>query len=148
MSEAGMRSLLIQRMVGLDAVAIESPKTGIGIPDVNFKWGWIECKWLKTWPVNAETRPVKFPHPLTKHQQLWLWRRERAGGLAMVCAKVSNSWFFWSGAKIKERNLWDNMTKPQMYQEAAKVFEGKLEPKELVNFLHLQFLNSHSESIF
>lgn len=141
MSENSAKSTLLQRLAPLDGVAIESPLTGLGIPDVNYVGGWIECKALKTWPRGADTNPVQFPHPLTKEQQVWLYRRARAGGTALVMAKVANSWFFFCGKKIKEQNLWGNMTRPQMYEKAEIVFEGKLDGPKLV-----AFLRSRSES--
>ena len=147
MAEGSAKSTLIKRLAPLDAVSIESPRTGLGIPDVNFTYGWIECKAMKAWPKNADTRPVIFPHPLSKEQQVWLYRRERAGGLALVMGKVSNVWFFWSGKKIKERNLWNNMTRPQMYQEAEKVFTGKLDGPELIDFVRYLHQSSASASI-
>jgi len=135
MSENSMKGVLVKRLSLLDACSIESPMTGIGIPDINFIGGWIECKAMKLWPKGCDIRPVKFPHPLSKEQQVWLYRRERAGGLALVCVKVSNSWFFFSGRDIKENNLWDNMTRPQMYHWSLKVFERSLPERELCQFL-------------
>ena len=130
-----MKGTLIKRASLLDAVAIESPMTGLGIPDVNYIHGWIECKALPKWPVNCDTRPVKFPHSWTKEQQVWGYRRERAGGICLVCAKVSNTWFFFSATTLKVNNLWDNMTRPEMHQWALKVFEKSLPQKELCDFL-------------
>jgi hypothetical protein len=135
MSEASSRSNLVKKLSPLDAVAIESPSTGIGIPDINYTGGWIECKWMKTWPKSRETRPVRFPHPLTKEQQIWLWRRERKGGTALVCAQVSREWFFWSGLKMKEENLWGNMTRPQMIDEAELYFPNGLNAEILIEYL-------------
>ncbi len=135
MSEATMRSNLVKTLKPLDALAIESPSTGLGIPDVNFIGGWIECKWLRTWPKGCDTRPVRFGHPLTKEQQVWLWRRETRGGLALVAAQVSRSWFFWSGKHIKENKLWDNMTRPQMIKEAVFYSPNGLEKQRLRDFL-------------
>lgn len=99
-------------------------------------------KAMKSWPKNADTRPVIFPHPLLKQQQVWLYRRHRAGGLALVCGKISNCWFFWCGGAIKEKKLWDNMTRPQMFEEAEIFFEKKLDAAKLV-----KFLKSRSESL-
>ena len=135
MSESSMRKNLIKKMSVLDPVAIESPSTGIGIPDMNFIGGWFECKWLRSWPKGADTRPVKFQHPLTKEQQVWLWRRETRGGLAMVVAQVSRSYFFWHGKHIKENNLWANMTRPQMIEEAVIYMPNGLEIQKLLIYL-------------
>lgn len=135
MSEASMRSNLVKKLRPLDAVAIESPTTGIGISDVNYTGGWIECKWLRSWPVRCDTQPVRFKHPLTKEQHIWTWRRERAGGTALICAQVSKSWFFWSGFKMKEEGWWDNMTRPQMIQNAELYFPNGLQADALIEFL-------------
>lgn len=135
MSENSAKSTLIKAIRPLDPCAIESPMTGLGIPDVNHRYGWIEMKAMKLWPKSCDTRPVKFEHPLSKEQQVWLYRRERAGGAALVCAKVSRSWFFWSGKHIKENNLWDNMTRPQMIQEAVAYYPNNLDKAHLIDFL-------------
>jgi hypothetical protein len=135
MSERSMKGTLVKCLSPLDAVAIESPMTGLGIPDINYIGGWIECKALKAWPKGADKNPVKFPHAWTKEQQVWGYRRERAGGVSLVCVKVSSSWFFYSATTLKVNNLWDNMTRPQMYQWALKVFEVSLPQRELCEFL-------------
>lgn len=128
-----MKSVLTKALAPLDAVCIESPKTGLGIPDVNFIGGWIECKNLAAWPKHADERPVKFNHPLTKEQGVWLYRRSRAGGLAMVCAKVSTSWFFFDGLWIKDR--WAQMTRPEMIKSAELYMPRKLEADLLLRFI-------------
>ncbi len=133
MSETSMKSVLVRALSSLDPVCIESPKTGLGIPDVNFIGGWFECKNLDAWPKNADTNPVKFKHHLSKEQGIWLYRRARAGGLAMVCAKVSCSWFFFDGMWIKDR--WDRMTRGEMIQMADLYMPTKLEKDRLLNFI-------------
>ncbi len=135
MSETSMRSNLVKRLSSLDAVPIESPSTGLGIPDINFAYGWIECKWMRYWPKSADVYPVKFPHPLSKEQQIWLWRREVHNGVALVAAQVSKSWFFWSGKRIKEKKLWGNMTRPQMIREAELYFPNGLVKEKLLTYL-------------
>lgn len=135
MSESSSKALLIKKLAPIHAVAIESPRTGSGIPDVNHRYGWIECKWMKAWPRRAETHPVKFPHELTKAQQLWGWQRTRAGGQSLVCAKVSDEWFFFDCWQIKENDLWDNMTRPDMLFWAQIYFKKTLDAEELIGFL-------------
>ena len=135
MTENSMKSILVKRLAPLDACSIESPSTGIGIPDVNCSLGWIECKAMKAWPKGADKNPVIFPHPLSKQQQVWGYRREMSGGVSLVCGKVSNVWFFWSCFKIKNWNLWDRMTRPDMHKYAEIVFERGLKTEELVEFM-------------
>jgi hypothetical protein len=135
LAENSAKGTLIKRLAPLDAVSIESPMTGLGIPDVNCTLGWIECKAMRAWPKTADYKPVKFPHPLMQEQKVWLYRRARAGGVALVCVKVSNSWFFFCGLKIWQKKLWENMTRPQMYEEADIYFDGKLDQYRLIRYL-------------
>jgi hypothetical protein len=128
-----MRSNLVKKLQSLDALAIESPSTGLGIPDVNFIGGWFECKWMRAWPKGADKNPVRFPHPLSKEQKVWLWRRQTRGGLAMVVAQVSRSWFFFDGIRIKDK--WEKMTRPEMIQEAELYMPNGLEVQKLLNYL-------------
>lgn len=139
MSEQSMRSNFVKKLSPLDAVAIESPMTGLGIPDVNCIGAWFECKWLRAWPKGCETNPVKFGHPLTKEQGIWLYRRSRAGGLAMVVAQVQREWFFWSGMTI--RNRFDQMTRPEMIKEAVLYMPNGLEAERLIEYVR-QFRES------
>jgi hypothetical protein len=138
MSEAGMRSNLVAKLRDLDAVAIESRGTGIGIPDVNYIGGWIECKWLREWPKNADTRPVIFSHPLTIEQGIWLYRRSLKGGTCFVCCQVGREWFFFDGLTIKER--FNKMTRGEMVQEALLYFDKGLDSVKLI-----AWLNQHSK---
>ena len=135
MSEASMRSHLVKKLASLDAVSIESPTTGKGVPDVNTTCGWIECKWLRSWPKNCEISPVKFLHPLSVEQQIWLWRRWKCGGNSWVMAKVSSEWFMWEGHIFKESGLWDNMTRPQMIERSVLYFKNGLESETLINYM-------------
>lgn len=133
MSEGSMKSTLVKALAPLDAVCIESPMTGLGIPDVNFIGGWFECKAMAKWPAGADKNPVRFGHPLTKEQGVWLYRRSKAGGLAMVAAKVSTSWFFFDGSWIK--NEWHKMTRPQMIEKADLYFANNLNRDRLLQYI-------------
>lgn len=135
-----MKSILTKALASLDPVCIESPRTGLGIPDVNFIGGWFECKSLDSWPKGADNNPVRFPHPLSKEQGIWLYRRAKSGGFAMVCAKVSCSWFFFDGIWIKDR--WGRMNRGEMILEADLYMQKKLEKDRL-----LQFIADRSESL-
>lgn len=135
MSEASMRSNLVKKLKSRHAVAIESPGTGIGIPDVNLVDGWIECKWMKSWPTRCEINPVRFLHPLSKEQQIWLWKREKAGGMALVCAQVSREWFFWSGYDMRKNKWWNNMTRSEMKENSVAYFRNGLDAEVLTKFI-------------
>lgn len=129
-----MRRRLVKALASLDAVPIENC-VGSGTPDINFIGGWIECKWLKSWPKRAETNPVRFPHPLTKSQGFWLARRWNRGGVTLVCAQVRREWFFFSGATAKD--LFGNMKRPEMISEALLYFPNGLDKDRLVSWLSM-----------
>jgi len=134
MSESDMRSNLVKKLKVLDPVAIESPKTGLGIPDMNFIEGWFECKWMRSWPKGCETNPVRFEHPLTKEQGVWLYRRSLAGGLAMcVCQVAGKEWFLFSGYTIKDR--FNKMSRPEMQREAVLYMSNGLDVERLIDFI-------------
>jgi len=127
-----MRQNLVKALRSLDAVPIENPMRA-GTPDVNFIGGWIECKWMKFWPKGAETNPVRFSHPLTKEQGIWLARRWARGGTTLVCVQVSREWFFFSGETIKDH--FNKMTRPQMKEQAMLYLPKGLEKERLVQWL-------------
>lgn len=133
MSEQGMRSGFVKKLSALDAQAIESPMTGLGIPDVNCVGAWFECKWLRKWPRNCDTSPVKFDHPLLKEQGVWLYRRSRAGGLAMVAAQVQREWFFFSGFTAKDK--FGSMTRLEMREDAVLWMPKGLEVEKLIDYI-------------
>ncbi len=107
--------------------------TAPGIPDVNYAEGWIEAKWMKTWPKKAETEPVRFGHPLTLEQGIWLWQRRLAGGSAFCCCQVERSWFFFDGMTIRKR--FDLMTRPEMIAEAVFYMPKGMEAERLITWL-------------
>lgn len=145
MSESAMKSTLVKALAGLDPQCIESPVTGLGIPDVNFIGGWFECKQMDAWPKGADVNPVRFNHPLTKEQGVWLYRRTRSGGFAMVCAKVATDWFFFDGSWIKDK--WHQMTRPQMIEMADLYMPRKLDRDRLLSFIKSKSESSHSRSV-
>ena len=127
-----MRQRLVKAMSDFDAVPIEN-KLRAGTPDVEFINGWIECKWRKFWPKSADTRPVRFPHPLSKEQGLWLRRRALKGGVTLVAAQVSRDWFFFDGIDIKD--YFGKMTKPEMIDKALLHMGNGLDKDRLKQWL-------------
>lgn len=61
---------------------------GPGTPDINFTGGWIEDKWLPSWPVRAGT-VVKVPKYI-KEQRSWHIRRRAAGGIVFVVIEIGD----------------------------------------------------------
>lgn len=136
MSESGARSNLIKAMKCFDAVAVESPMTGIGIPDINFTKGWIEVKWMRAWPRGADINPVKLDHTLSQEQKIWMNRRWRNGGLVLVAVQISRSWLFYNGGQILTSNWWDNMSRPEMFRMAEWNCSNGLDKEGLKKWIH------------
>lgn len=112
----------------LDAHRVENVSRG-GMPDVNYKLGWIELKHLDDWPVRAST-PVKIPSFVRKKDQAtWLFRRWAAGGLCWVLVRVNRQLFLFPGcdaqdvrhgltrAEFLDRALWWSGPNGQMTAE-------------------------------
>lgn len=127
-----MRSNLVRALRPLDAVPVEN-RLRAGHPDVNCVGADIECKWKKFWPKNADTNPVRFDHPLSKEQGLWLRRRWNRGGLTLVAAQVAREWFFFSGETAKD--IFGKLTRPEMREEALLHFQNGLNGERLVQWI-------------
>lgn len=113
---------------GLDPVRIEN-MTGPGIPDVNFKHGWVELKNADKWPVRGG--PLRLNHPPSPAQRAWLYRRWRAGGLAVLLVRVGKEWFLFRGLDVPA--LW--ATDPNEQQIRCGAFATLASPRAVAEFL-------------
>lgn len=110
MSEGAMWTALRPELKGLDPVRIESPMTA-GVPDVNYRDGWIELKYEERWPVRGG--PLKLKR-YTKEQRTWATRRAAAGGRVFLLLKVGeHEWLLFRGevaaqvlGKLKRQELY------------------------------------------
>ncbi len=129
MSESSMRKRLVAALKPLDAVPIEN-RLKAGTPDVNYVGGWMELKWLRNWPVYGGF--VMLPH-YTHGQRLWLRRRGKRGGVAMLVLQVNKHWLFFDW----EYSWWVGRTetKVDLERNAVKRFSTGLKDKELVAWL-------------
>ena len=129
MSESSMRQRLVAALKPLDAVPIEN-RLKAGTPDVNYIGGWMELKWLRSWPVRDGV--ISLPH-YTNGQRLWLRRRGKRGGVAMLVLQVGKNWLFfdweysWYVGKTE--------TRKDLEYHAVKWFPNGLKNKELVAWL-------------
>lgn len=96
-----MRLKLVQALRPLHAVPIEN-RVGIGTPDINYINGWIECKWLRSWPKRSGTA-VKLDHPLMAEQRLWLRKRQLCGGITWVVIQCRTEWLILKGDIAADR---------------------------------------------
>jgi len=131
MSEQAMRQRVVKALRCLDAISVENPAYP-GTPDLNYVEGWIECKWLRSWPKRDST-VVKLQHELMKHQQVWLERRRRAGGQAWVFLQCGREWLLFDGAKAGQHI--GSSTRAQLLEAADRVWTNGLVDEELVEYL-------------
>lgn len=132
MSESGMRASLVKKLISLDAQSIECPIKS-GVPDINFKGGWIECKSEDSWPKNLEL-PKIFKHHLLPGQKVWMRRRIRKGGQCFLAAKVASDWFFWD-ASVFNLDLFGTLNRLQMIQSCGLHYKIRIDERELCRFL-------------
>lgn len=93
MSEDAFWSTVRPALIGLDPQRVETGDRD-GIPDVNWRDGWIELKFVEKWPVKPET-VVSVPK-YYQHQRVWHKRRCLAGGRCHVLIKIgSHVLLFW-----------------------------------------------------
>jgi hypothetical protein len=127
-----MRASLVKRIAVLDAQSIECPiKTGV--PDINYNGGWIECKYRDSWPVRPNDI-VRFKHPVTPGQKVWMRRRVRRGGRCFLAAKVASEWFFWNVAEFN-LDLFNTMDRAAMIGTSTLYFKYRLDDKLLIKML-------------
>ena len=125
MSESDMRGKVVRALRSLDAVSVEN-KVYPGTPDVNYIGGWVELKWLRSWPRNADTDPVKIKH-FTPQQRVWLKRRWRRGGRAFLLLQAGGrDWLLFDG--VTAAQIVGRVTRPELFERALmnwKTFNAK-----------------------
>lgn len=91
-----MRQLVIKILKPLDGVSVEN-SVGPGTPDINYMGGWIELKWLRSWPKKADTIVV-LDHELEMVQIAWARKRINRGGRSWVMLQANRTdWLIWPG---------------------------------------------------
>lgn len=123
MSEAAFRREFNQVIAPLDPVSVENlltGKTGIGTPDVNHTYGWVELKWLRSYP-KRETTPVRIDH-YTDEQRSWLLRRYMADGGAWLVLKIRTDWYLFNALQAQKVGF---LTKSEMQETADCYFDKK-----------------------
>jgi hypothetical protein len=101
MSEHTQNRTIRQALKGMDPFRVEN-RVGPGTPDWNYIDGWLEAKWLRRWPKNANESPVLIDH-WTIVQRRWHERRCRAaGGRTFVLLQVGREWLLFRGPEAAE----------------------------------------------
>lgn len=121
MSEARMRSKLVQILSPFHAIPVENKVPPLGTPDINFVGGWIECKRRDKWPVQ-ENRVVTFAHPVNLNQKIWRDLRVRKGGTVILAMQVARDWLFFTKREVF-RNF-GTFTKQELFDLAEFKMTG------------------------
>lgn len=122
-----MRPRVIKALRPLNAIAVENSVLA-GTPDVNFVEGWIELKWLRTWPARQDTI-VRIDH-YTPQQKIFAVKRRRAGGNCWMLLQVREQWLLFDGAVAAM--VFNKKTAKEMFDAAHKVWPDGLNEKELL----------------
>lgn len=137
MSEGDQRGRVVKALRHLDAFAVEN-RVRPGTPDVNYIGGWIELKWIKRWPKNAEFSEVKIDH-FTPQQRVWLKTRWRKGGRAFVLLQAAGQdWLLFDGETAAQ--ILGRATRPELFARALMTWKG-LNEKELSTWLTMDLLD-------
>lgn len=129
MSESAFRTEFCLLTAELDPVPIENMlcgKTGVGTPDVNIIPGWVELKWLPSYP-KRETTPVRIDH-YTDQQREWLLRRVKMGGGAWLSLKVRSNWYVFDADGAQDVG---RLTRAELEETAIAFFPKKPTAEEL-----------------
>lgn len=133
MSESTMRKSVVRALAPLNAIAVENPCLP-GTPDVNYIEGWIELKWLRSWPKNEDTI-VRLDH-YTPQQRAWAFRRRKAGGQAWFLLQCRREWILMDAA-VAALTV-NHSTKVELIANATAYFSSGLSEQDLVDLLMVQ----------
>lgn len=106
-------------------------KLSQGVPDVNGCWQgrefWIELKRLDAWPKRPQT-VVRIPH-YTNEQRLWIRRRGRAGGNALLLVQIDQDFLLYNWVYAQRVG---ELISTHMLSTASSRWKGKICAQELL----------------
>ena len=126
----GTRRKIIKVLKPLQAIPVEN-KVKAGTPDVNYIDGWIELKWLRRWPVRADTI-VRIEH-FTKIQRRFArdyWLKQ---GRCWCLLQVGPSWLLFTGTIAHD--YVGHVPRRDLEKLAVAHWHRGLKPKELMTWL-------------
>jgi len=99
MSESTMRGKIIKLLEPIGAFAVENPALP-GTPDVNHYHGWIELKYIRSWPRKGHTI-IRIDH-FTTQQKRFLKKRWIGNQDAFLLVQVARfEWCLFQGNNVK-----------------------------------------------
>ena len=90
-----MRARMVKGLRSLHAIPVENP-VHPGTPDFNCTLGWVELKWLRSWPKGRDT-VVRIKH-FTPQQRRWLRKRWFVDKSAWLLLQVGREYLLFNGA--------------------------------------------------
>lgn len=128
MSESDLRRKIVSILKPLDAVSVENPAYP-GTPDVNFIEGWVELKWLRSWPKREKTI-VTIEH-FTQQQRVWLLRRWKKGGNVYLLLQVRREWLLFTGETAAK--IIGKKDRLGLIEAAKNYWSGQLPENEFIS---------------
>jgi hypothetical protein len=125
-----MRSNIVKMLAPLNAIPVENPARP-GTPDVNYVEGWIELKWLRSWPKRPET-VILIDH-YTTQQRLWAYKRRKAGGQSWFLLQCKREWILLDGA-VAAFTV-NRSTKAELISACVAYWGTGLNDRELIYYL-------------
>jgi hypothetical protein len=98
MSESDMRRRVVKLLKPIGAFPVENPCLP-GTPDINHWYGWIELKWVRSWPKRKNTiiRLTDF----TLKQKRFLRNRWQGNQDAYLLVQINRTeWFLFKGNTV------------------------------------------------
>ncbi len=123
-----MRPTVVRALRSLDAWAVEN-RVKPGTPDVNYMEGWLELKWLRSWPRGADEGPVKIDH-FTPQQRVTLKKRWRAGGHSWLLLQVKRDWLLFDGETAAA--IVGRVSRVELFERAWRVWTKGLDRRDLI----------------
>lgn len=128
-TEKNLSHRVIQSLRGMHPVPVDNPRRA-GTPDINYIEGWLELKYLPSWPKRAETK-VKI-RCWTKKQMIWHYLRTSSGGRSFVLLQVGRDHLLFDGGVAAL--CFNESTQEDMRRLAIKVWD-KYPGDELCQYL-------------
>lgn len=139
----GMRSKVLQELRPFHANAIENV-AGLGTPDVEFCFGWIELKFLERYKRNCDISPVLIPH-FTTDQRRFLKKRWLTNESSYLLLQIGNQWLLFTGAVAAE--YVGRATRPQLLELSTSSWENGFRRGELRECLATLWRNSTDSNL-
>jgi hypothetical protein len=124
MAEDSTNTRVMKALRGLHPIRVENPACA-GTPDINYIGGWIENKYLASWPLPGTI--VRLDH-FTPQQRCWHTLRAHAGGVSYVFLQVGREYLLFRGYDAAQEL--GKVTQQSLREMAVGIWDGKLNDKE------------------